>query len=99
MKKAKVKAQAKVMVKSRAQARAKANPIDYRPVARCLKVASHPGRLAILSLLADGKRHVEAMRSDLESAMRRQAIYTHLAMMRAAGLVEYRREGTRKAYR
>jgi DNA-binding transcriptional ArsR family regulator len=93
----------RVQILARYAALARAQAIARMPPPRrhapLLGFAKAPGRLAILFLLADGKRHVEAMRSDLESAMRRQAIYTHLAMMRAAGLVEYRREGKRKAYR
>jgi DNA-binding transcriptional ArsR family regulator len=55
-----------------------------------------PQRRAILTLLADGPRAVGELATDLPVS--RPAVSFHLRLLRQAGLVEERREGTRRIY-
>ena len=68
----------------------------YHLQADMLKALAHPTRLKILELLCDGERCV----CEIEPALgRRQPnISQHLAILRASGLVEARKEGVRTIY-
>ncbi len=70
------------------QAPAKA---DYQPAADIFKLLAHPARLAILCALRKG----EACVCHLEAAMgyRQAYLSQQLAVLRAAGIIEDRREG------
>ena len=65
--------------------------------ARLFRALGHPARIAILSTLRDGEQcvcHMEAM-----LGLRQSAISQHLMVLRAAGLVEDRRDGWNVYYR
>src|SRR5258708_7936614 len=71
--------------------RSKAANIDVSPVARLFKALSDPDRVRIVALLAHGELcvcHIEEALDDSQPSVSR-----HLAMLRAAGVVESRREG------
>ena len=72
-------------------------PDVYEARAEILKALAHPSRLAIVDALADGERCVcelqELVGSDMSTVSR------HLALMKAAGLLAARREGTSIYYR
>lgn len=61
------------------------------------RVFTHPARIQLLELLADGERSV----SDLAEAtgLAQPTVSQHLAVLRQAGVVETRREGTSVHYR
>lgn len=65
--------------------------------ANLFRVLGHPARVRILELLMDGERSVGSLQAelDLDSGGTSQ----HLSIMRRAGLVESRREGTSVYYR
>ncbi|GEJ57141.1 ArsR/SmtB family transcription factor [Anaeromyxobacter diazotrophicus] len=69
----------------------------YEARAEILKALAHPSRLAIVDALAEGERCVcelqEVVGSDMSTVSR------HLALMKAAGLLAARREGTNVHYR
>jgi DNA-binding transcriptional ArsR family regulator len=69
----------------------------YEARAVILKALAHPSRLAIVDALAEGERCVcelqELVGSDMSTVSR------HLALMKAAGLLAARREGTSIFYR
>jgi len=56
-----------------------------------------PRRREILGLLADGEMPAGAIAAQFD--VTRPAVSQHLAVLRAAGLVTERREGTRRLYR
>ena len=62
-----------------------------------LRVASEPRRLQILEIIWDGERTVSEIAEALPVTI--AAVSQHLAKLRAAGLVEVRREGRRRYYR
>lgn len=70
---------------------------DYEPEARLFKLLKHPARLAILDILQGG----EACVCHLEAALgyRQAYISQQLMVLRAAGLVEDRRDGWNIYYR
>jgi ArsR family transcriptional regulator len=66
-------------------------------LAKTLKSLAHPTRLAILELLRDEEQcvcHIEAV-----LGLRQAYISQHLMILRQAGLVEDRRDGSRIYYR
>jgi len=68
----------------------------YQLQATLLQALAHPTRLRILNLLRQASICVCEMEDML--AIRQATISQHLAILRAAGLVEARREGVRMAY-
>jgi len=75
--------------------------IDMDPIhelqAEICRTLSHPARIAILHLLAEEPREVGRLASDLGISQPNAS--QHLAVMRAAGLVEAEREGRGATYR
>lgn len=69
----------------------------YQPAAGLFKLLAHPARIAILSALRSG----EACVCHLEAALgyRQAYLSQQLALLRAAGVVEDRREGWNIYYR
>lgn len=69
----------------------------HKRKAQVLKAMAHPSRLAMLEALADGERCVcdlqKIVGSDISTVSR------HLAVMKAAGLVQDRKEGLWVHYR
>jgi len=65
-------------------------PIPFLPEARLMRTLSHPGRLAILESLRDGKACV----CHLTAVLRRPQAYLsqQLAILRGAGLIEAQRD-------
>jgi DNA-binding transcriptional ArsR family regulator len=61
-----------------------------------LDALGDPMRRAILEQLRDGARAVGEIARDLPVS--RPAVSQHLRVLREAGLVRYRREGTRRLY-
>src|SRR3954454_13573913 len=62
-----------------------------------LQALAEPRRREILALLADGEQPAGAIAARFD--VTRPAISQHLAVLRTAGLVTQRREGTRRLYR
>jgi ArsR family transcriptional regulator len=62
-----------------------------------LKVLASPKRLEIIHLLAEGPREVTRLASEL--GMSQPNVSQHLAVMRAAGVVERERDGREVCYR
>jgi len=62
-----------------------------------LHALAEPRRREILALLADGEQPAGAIAARFD--VTRPAISQHLAVLRAAGLVSERRDGTRRLYR
>ena len=69
----------------------------YRIQADVLKTLSNPKRLEIVHLLADGPREVSRLAQDL--GISQPNVSQHLAVMRAAGVVEADRDGREVRYR
>ena len=69
---------------------------EYLQLAQLMKTLAHPARLAILDLLHDGEVCVCHLGAALDQ--RQAYISQQLAQLRAAGLVEDRREGWRIYY-
>ena len=67
----------------------------YEPTV--LDALGDPTRRAILERLRDGPLPVKEIASDLPVS--RPAVSQHLRILKAAGLVSERREGTRRIYR
>ena len=65
--------------------------------AEICRTLSHPARIAILHLLAQGPREVGRLASELGVSQPNAS--QHLAVMRAAGLVEAARDGRGTTYR
>jgi len=61
-----------------------------------MKALGEPRRIAILELLLGGPRAVGEIAAEVEVSQ--QAVSQHLAILDRAGLVEARREGTRRLY-
>jgi DNA-binding transcriptional ArsR family regulator len=61
-----------------------------------LKQASDPTRVQVITMLADGERHVGALGESL--AMSQPAVSHHLALLRHGGIIEPRRAGKRNFY-
>ena len=70
---------------------------EFAPPANLFKALMHPSRLSILEILRDGEQCV----CHLEAALgcRQAFISQHLMVLREAGLVTDRRDGTRMFYR
>jgi DNA-binding transcriptional ArsR family regulator len=62
-----------------------------------LRAVADPRRRQILALVRDGERSAGDIASHFE--VTRPAISQHLAVLREAGLLAERREGTRRLYR
>lgn len=69
----------------------------YEQKARTVSALAHPVRLAILDVLADGEATAGTLVETLD--LPQPLVSQHLARLRAAGVVEWRREGTRRLYR
>jgi DNA-binding transcriptional ArsR family regulator len=69
---------------------------DEGATARVLDALGDPTRRAVLELLRDGARPVGEIASDLPVS--RPAVSQHLRVLKGAGLVRDRREGTRRLY-
>ena len=70
----------------------------YRVRARILKALAHPSRLIMIETMSDGGEIcvgdlVEMIGAD------QSTISKHLALLEAAGLIDYRKEGRRILYR
>lgn len=75
-------------------------PLDdsfYEVKARIVSVLANPNRLRILDLLSAGERTVTELAEDLDLAQATTS--QHLAIMRKAGVVDTRREGSFVYYR
>lgn len=69
----------------------------YEQLARIGKVIINPKRIELLDLLCQGERSVEALAT--AAGLKMTTASAHLQVMRAARLVEIRREGTHVYYR
>ncbi len=69
----------------------------YEQLARIGKVIVNPKRIELLDLLCQGERNVEALA--VTAGLKITTASAHLQIMRAARLVEIRREGTHVYYR
>jgi DNA-binding transcriptional ArsR family regulator len=69
----------------------------YETQAQLLKVLTHPTRLAILNILREGEHCVCHMEAHLR--LRQSTISQQLAVLRAAGLIQDRRDGWNVFYR
>ncbi|HEY5039289.1 MAG TPA: metalloregulator ArsR/SmtB family transcription factor [bacterium] len=59
--------------------------------AKCIKAISHPFRLTVLALLAEGEMNVQELTKALGTSQ--SNLSQHLSQMRSRGLVTTRREG------
>jgi DNA-binding transcriptional ArsR family regulator len=88
------------MNRNRSRARAvrgpTAAPVDFRRLAARIKQVSEPTRLRLLLALGDGERHVGGLHAGSSCGM--SAVSRHLAVLRLAGLVAFRRDGQRNWY-
>jgi ArsR family transcriptional regulator, arsenate/arsenite/antimonite-responsive transcriptional repressor len=77
--------------------RMSAAALDVRPFSRLFKALGDETRLRIVALLSHGELCV----CHVEEALRvsQPKVSRHLAILRAAGVVDYRREGTWVYYR
>jgi ArsR family transcriptional regulator len=64
---------------------------------RCLKALSNPIRLAILCVLKDGEKSVQALEEAVGTSQSNMS--THLGTMRDKEILTSRREGTQVFYR
>lgn len=69
----------------------------YEQVARIGKAVSSPKRLELLELLAQGEKTVEVLAAELEIDVKLAS--AHLKALKAARLVEHRRDGKYRVYR
>ena len=76
---------------------AAAKTLDTRPLTRLFKALSDETRLRIVALLSHGELCVCHLESGLD--LPQPTVSRHLAVLRAAGLVETRREGSWVYYR
>src|SRR5215470_17166393 len=70
---------------------------DERATDEALKALAEPRRRAILRLVSDGELAAGEIAAAFE--VTRTAVSQHLTVLRNAGLVTERREGTRRLYR
>ena len=70
---------------------------QYKRRAQIIKAMAHPSRLAMLDALAEGERCVCDLQKIVGSDM--STVSKHLTVMKAAGLVEDRKEGLWVHYR
>ncbi len=73
------------------------DPEQYRLHAEVCRVLTDPKRLMLLEILRDGERSVGELANELGSTLANTS--QHLGVMRSAGLVETRRNGTTIVYR
>ncbi len=71
--------------------------IDFKKQARVLKALANETRLHIVHLLADGERSVGSLTESV--GLDRSTVSKHLAVLRAHGIVDDRREGNVVYYR
>jgi DNA-binding transcriptional ArsR family regulator len=71
--------------------------LKYSLVEAALKAIAEPRRRAILSLVRDGELNAGEIASHFE--VTRPAVSQHLNVLKEAGLVSERRNGTRRLYR
>ncbi len=69
----------------------------YKVQADVLKTLAHPRRLEIIHLLSDGPREVTRLAEEM--GISQPNVSQHLALMRAAGVVEAERDGRGVRYR
>ena len=69
----------------------------YEQFSRTAKAMASPHRIEVLELLAQGERTVEALATVAGMGITNTS--AHLQVLRRAGLVEARKEGTRVHYR
>lgn len=82
------------------RSRAPAPPISgavLATAAEVIKCMGHPLRLRLLEALEDGERSVSELRA--HSGASQSAVSQQLAILKAKGIVECRREGTHVLYR
>jgi DNA-binding transcriptional ArsR family regulator len=72
-------------------------PDQYKRRAQIIKAMAHPSRLAMLDALSEGERCVCDLQKIVGSDM--STVSKHLTVMKAAGLVEDRKEGLWVHYR
>lgn len=73
-----------------------AKSVIYEETARIAKALGHPTRARILDLLFQTERHVDDLAQLLEAGV--TTVSNHLQVLRSAGLIEARRDGTRLYY-
>ena len=61
-----------------------------------LKQVSDPTRIQVISMLADGERHVGSLSEDLNQSQ--PAVSHHLALLRHGGIISPRRQGKNNFY-
>lgn len=71
--------------------------VVYEATARIAKAIGHPGRARILDLLIQSERHVDDVAQLVDAGV--TTVSNHLQVLRSAGLVDSRRDGTRIYYR
>ncbi|MHB9109509.1 MAG: ArsR/SmtB family transcription factor [Armatimonadota bacterium] len=69
----------------------------YRRKAQIIKALAHPSRLAMIDALAEGERCVCHLQRLVGSDL--STVSKHLALMKSAGIVTDRKEGTQVFYR
>lgn len=69
----------------------------YKYRAQIIKAMAHPSRLMILDALAEGEKCVNELQQLVGSDM--STVSKHLAVLRAAGIVEDRKQGLNVFYR
>lgn len=74
-----------------------AEPLIYEETAKIAKAIGHPNRARILDLLFQTERHVDDLARLLDTGV--TTVSNHLQLLRTAGLIEARRDGTRLYYR
>lgn len=79
------------------QERRPRDPERYRLHAEVCRVLTDPKRLMLLDVLRDGERSVGELAEELGCTLANAS--QHLGVLRAAGLVEPRRQGTTIHYR
>src|SRR5512133_2471381 len=71
--------------------------LKYRPVEAALKALAGPRRRQILTLVRDGELSAGEIAEHFD--LTRPAVSQHLSVLKEAGLVDERRNGTRRLYR
>jgi ArsR family transcriptional regulator len=71
--------------------------VDYEAFSEMLKALAHPARLEIVSGLAKDECNVGQIQERL--GLPQSTISQHLRILKAAGIIRGRREGTRTCYR
>jgi DNA-binding transcriptional ArsR family regulator len=71
--------------------------IDYEKVSETLKAVAHPARLKIVVGLLKNECNVAQIQRALE--LPQSTVSQHLRILKNAGIIKGRREGTRTCYR